>query len=82
VNVARPWEEAEFVTAPRDAPGTRFRCALCGARFTHGERVCGACPLAGGCDLVRCPSCGYQFPRESALVEAARRLWSAVGRRR
>ena len=53
---------------------TLFRCALCGARFTHGDRVCRACPLRNGCDVVVCPSCGYQFPRVS-------RVWAWIQRR-
>ena len=48
--------------------GTTFTCGLCGLRFTHGERVCASCPIHAGCELVRCPNCGYQFPRESKLV--------------
>ncbi len=53
---------------------TAFRCGLCGAQFTHGDRACGACPLGAGCDLVRCPRCGYQFPRRSTLVSWWQRL--------
>lgn len=59
----------EFVAAGVPAAGSAFQCALCGLRFTHGARVCGACPLASACDLVRCPGCGYQFPRGSRVVE-------------
>lgn len=58
------------------APGsaTEFTCALCGTRFTHGALVCGSCPLNAGCEVVKCPSCGYQFPRRSRIVDLARRL--------
>jgi uncharacterized C2H2 Zn-finger protein len=62
-----PWRDGE-----RDA--TVFRCALCGGRFSHGGRACAPCPLSSGCDLVRCPSCGYTFPRTS-------RLWAWLRRR-
>jgi len=65
-----------FVAAPDGrATGTTFECGLCGTAFTHGGRVCGACPLNAGCDLVRCPNCGYQFPRSSRLADWGRRLW-------
>ena len=67
-----------FVPAGDDEPlATRFQCALCGLRFTHGGRVCGACPLGAACDLVRCPGCGFQFPRGSPTLERLRRWWRA-----
>jgi len=53
---------------------TEFRCGLCGARFTHGTMACGSCPLHAGCDVVKCPKCGFQFPRSSRLVEWTRAL--------
>ena len=65
----------DFTWAAAGAPGTVFTCALCQARFTHGDRVCGACPLHAGCELVRCPNCGYQFPRSSRLVEWLEQWW-------
>ena len=52
---------------------TAFSCPLCGVRFAHGKLVCGTCPLHLGCDIVRCPHCGYQFPRSSRLIDWARR---------
>jgi len=57
---------------------TVFHCGLCGARFTHGDQACGACPMSSACDLVRCPRCGYQFPRRSRVVDwlqALRKWW-------
>jgi Fe2+ transport system protein FeoA len=55
--------------------GEAFACALCGLRFTHGGQVCASCPIARGCDdVVRCPRCGYQFPRASRTVEWLRSL--------
>jgi predicted RNA-binding Zn-ribbon protein involved in translation (DUF1610 family) len=53
---------------------TVFSCALCGARFTHGTLVCQSCPLNAGCEVVKCPSCGYQSPRRSRIVDLVRRL--------
>ena len=58
-----------------DGAGTVFTCALCGARFTHGGRVCGSCVLSAGCALVKCPACGYQFPRSSSLVDWLAGWW-------
>ena len=53
---------------------TEFSCSLCGARFTHGTLVCGSCPLNAGCEVVKCPSCGFQSPRRSRIVSAVQRL--------
>jgi hypothetical protein len=74
MSAGRIWNPSAFRPSPSPCLGTEFTCALCGARFTHGGETCGACPLAAGCDLVRCPACGYQFPRRSSLVDAWRRL--------
>lgn len=53
-----------------------FACALCGLRFTHGGQVCASCPITHGCEeLVRCPRCGYQFPRGSRTLAWIQRLW-------
>jgi predicted amidophosphoribosyltransferase len=67
--------EADFRPADGTEEGTVFVCGLCGARFTHGGQVCGGCALQAGCHLVKCPSCGYQFPRSSRLVDWLRRRW-------
>ena len=57
---------------------TTFSCSLCGSRFTHGTMVCTSCPLNAGCDIIKCPNCGYQFPRSSKLVEWAKRMTRRV----
>ena len=59
-----------------DAPaeGTVLTCGFCGMSFTHGGQVCGSCPLNAGCDLAKCPNCGFQFPRSSRLVDWAARV--------
>jgi hypothetical protein len=59
---------------------TVLSCPLCGGRFTHGNLVCATCPMNLGCEIVRCPSCGYQFPRSSRIVDWARRLLFRVRR--
>lgn len=55
-------------------PPTQFRCDLCGCRFTHGEQVCGRCPMSAGCELIACPNCGYSVPRHSSLLGLLRRI--------
>jgi len=67
--------EAERVEADG---ASSFSCPLCGGRFTHGTLVCGSCPLNAGCEIVKCPSCGYQFPRRSRLLTWAQRLLDAA----
>ena len=63
--------------APDEGAENAFACALCGLRFTHGGQVCASCPITHGCqELVRCPRCGYQFPRGSRLVDWLQRLFS------
>lgn len=61
------------MTAPSVVP-TVFACGLCGFAFTHGDQACGSCALGAGCALVKCPRCGYQFPRESYLAGVLERL--------
>jgi hypothetical protein len=56
------------------------RCALCGTSFDPSGQGCRpSCPLAKGCSVVCCPSCGYSFPQETGL---AGRLRSLIDRRR
>jgi len=45
-------------------------CGMCGHSFTRheGEACQSGCPMAGGCGMVTCPSCGYEFPGESKIV--------------
>jgi Fe2+ transport system protein FeoA len=69
-------EARPLAFVPADDIETAFACALCGLRFTHGGQVCASCPITHGCgDLVRCPRCGYQFPRGSRTLAWAARLW-------
>jgi len=50
------------------------RCPLCGAGMGSGAAGCASCPLAFSCDLLRCGSCGYEFPRGSKLMAWVKRL--------
>jgi hypothetical protein len=50
-------------------------CPLCGLRFDADGQGCRpSCPLASGCRVVCCPSCGYSFPQETGVAGGLRRL--------
>ena len=68
--------------ATRGGTATVLSCALCGFRFHSEGPVCTACPLSGGCEVVRCPHCGYQFPKGSRLIDLLSRLRPAKRARR
>jgi len=45
---------------------TVYHCSLCGYDFdSQGEHCHAGCILAKHCKLVKCPSCGYEFPEPS-----------------
>ncbi len=68
----------ENVASCRDAEAAGLPCPLCGGPTADAD-ACGGCPLACGCDVVRCARCGYGFPRTSRIVNALRWL---IGRMR
>ncbi len=54
-----------------------MKCALCGLEFSEAEarRPCKSCPVGQACDLVCCPNCGYQAPREPKWLSRWRLRW-------
>jgi len=43
-----------------------MKCALCGYKFDE-EKVyssCKGCFMAKGCELIKCPRCGYEIAPE------------------
>ena len=54
-----------------------IECSMCGHDFTREEAAAceHGCPMAKGCGLVTCPSCGYEFPPESKLVNLVTHLF-------
>jgi len=52
------------------------RCPLCGREFGESEAQvgCRGCPVAGKCNMIRCPNCGYEIPGESRLLRALKSL--------
>lgn len=54
-----------------------MRCGFCGNEFdaAEAEAACAGCPIAReGCQLLRCPHCGYEMPPEAKLVGWLRNL--------
>lgn len=44
-------------------------CPLCAFSFEKADMTCAhGCPLGAMCRLLRCPSCGYEFPQAPAAV--------------
>ncbi len=41
-----------------------IECPMCRTHYDEADgRVChSGCPLQHGCQLLRCPSCGYEIP--------------------
>ena len=60
-----------------------MKCPLCGFEFTEeeGKGACGGCPLAHGCSMRRCPSCGYEVPAEPAWLKRLQ-AWRKSGTER
>ncbi len=48
-----------------------MKCPLCGMEFNpeHAQKACAGCPLAKGCNLVKCPNCGYEVPKEPEFIK-------------
>ncbi|MEI7905319.1 MAG: hypothetical protein WCI43_07895 [Candidatus Firestonebacteria bacterium] len=44
-----------------------YKCSMCGKEFGEEEAGTGCknCPMhSKGCNLIRCPNCGYEWPPE------------------
>ena len=53
-----------------------LHCPLCGMEFERIDTVCvHGCPLGASCNLVRCPTCSYEFPRTPRAPSWLRRLF-------
>ena len=44
-----------------------MRCSLCYKEFNdvQAHNSCSACLLTSGCQMIKCPNCGYEMPVES-----------------
>jgi Fe2+ transport system protein FeoA len=51
-------------------------CPLCGFEFKRGDTLCQhGCPMRTTCNLIRCPSCEYEFPEKPRAVSWLERLF-------
>ncbi len=48
-----------------------MKCSLCGLEFRKedGQAACKGCLMARGCDLIKCPNCGYEVLKESVFIK-------------
>ncbi len=44
-----------------------MKCSLCGFDFEkdESEKACAGCPFSNGCEMRKCPNCGFEMPEES-----------------
>ncbi|MBN2544263.1 MAG: hypothetical protein JXB50_00610 [Spirochaetes bacterium] len=54
-----------------------MKCSLCGYEFDISESssACSSCPMNKSCTLLRCPNCGYEFPKEPEWLEKLTKLF-------
>ena len=50
-----------------------YECPLCGIDF-EGATCHSSCPMSRGCDMVRCPRCGYEFVESGRILDMLRRF--------
>ena len=48
-----------------------MKCSLCGFEFNEKETKssCSGCYLAGNCELMKCPNCGFEMVPESKWIK-------------
>jgi Fe2+ transport system protein FeoA len=49
-----------------------YECPLCGTDFA-GAECHSACPISHGCNMIRCPRCGYEFVESGRFADMLRR---------
>ena len=61
-----------------------MKCSFCGHEFetSEAQSSCGACSMAGGCHLIRCPRCGYEMPPEAKLIGWLRKARARLSAKR
>jgi DNA-directed RNA polymerase subunit RPC12/RpoP len=48
-----------------------MKCSFCGFEFDEKDSVnaCKSCMMSKGCNLIRCPNCGYEEPKTPKWIE-------------
>ena len=51
-----------------------MKCPLCGLEFREedGKKACQGCLMSKGCDMIKCPNCGYDIPAEPKIIKVLR----------
>ncbi len=49
-----------------------YECPLCSTGF-ESATCRSSCPMSRGCDMVRCPRCGYEFVESGRIADLLRR---------
>lgn len=64
------WLDAHVLPGAQAAQprGASQDCPLCGFCFSVGEASCSGCVFLGGCSMLKCPNCHYEFVAESKIV--------------
>lgn len=54
-----------------------MNCSLCGHSFKPEDHAhtCKGCPLAGNCERVRCPNCGFETVPDPAWLRRLAKWW-------
>ncbi|MDY6833525.1 MAG: hypothetical protein SVY53_01840 [Chloroflexota bacterium] len=57
-----------------------MKCSLCGFEFDEemAQQACTSCPMHSRCNLIRCPNCAYEIPREPRWLKKIKK-WSKHG---
>ncbi len=48
-----------------------MRCDFCGYEFKEEDGIqgCRNCPMGSGCNMVKCPRCNYEIPKEPLWIK-------------
>jgi rubredoxin len=55
-----------------------MRCDFCGYEFDEEDGIqgCRNCPMGSSCNMVKCPRCNYEIPKEPSWIKKLKK-WFA-----